>query len=172
MPKAVFIDRDGTVVPDHGYLADAAGIELLPGAGTALRALARGGFLLVLVTNQSGVARRYFTLQAVAEQHRRLEELLRVFGVVFDGVEVCPHLPDAGCDCRKPRPGMLVRAAARLGIDLSRSFMVGDKISDVEAGLAAGCRTVRLGDGGVAPAAAVVPDLTAAAAWILEQDDR
>lgn len=170
MRRAVFVDRDGTVVPDRGYLADVAGVELLPGAGTALRALSRRGFLLVLVTNQSGVGRGYFTLETVAAQHRRIEEFLSGFGVAFDGVEVCPHLPDAECDCRKPRPGMLMRAATRLGVDLATSFMVGDKTSDVEAGRAAGCSTVWIGSGPGSDADFVVSDLAGAAAWILEQD--
>ncbi|OGV69148.1 MAG: hypothetical protein A3K19_15510 [Lentisphaerae bacterium RIFOXYB12_FULL_65_16] len=171
MRKAVFLDRDGTIVSDRAYLADVAGVELMPGVGTALRALARRGFLLVLITNQSGIGRGYFTSATVAAQHRRLDELLGGFGVKLDGVEVCPHLPAEDCDCRKPRPGMLVRAAERLGVDLARSFMVGDKVSDVEAGRAVGCATVRIGVESCSGADFATPDLSGAAEWILNRDN-
>ena len=163
---AVFLDRDGTLIRDTGYLDNVAGVQLLPGVGAALAALARAGFVLVVVTNQSGIGRGLIRAEIVEQQHERLRDLLRPSGVELAAVEYCPHAPDTGCDCRKPLPGMLLRAAGRLGIDLSASFMVGDKPADVGAGQAAGCRTVFLGDG-CAEADFNAPDVPAAAAWIL-----
>jgi D-glycero-D-manno-heptose 1,7-bisphosphate phosphatase len=171
--SAVFLDRDGTLIPDHGYLASVDGVTLLPGTGPALAALARAGFLLVLITNQSGIGRGRFSRAVVDAQHERLQELLRPFGVALAGVEVCPHPPEADCDCRKPRPGLLRRAAAALGIDLARSWMVGDKTGDIEAGRAAGCRTILLGTAvdPDTPADTTVPDLATAARWIVAHSE-
>lgn len=163
---AVFLDRDGTLIRDTGYLDNVAGVRLLPGVGAALAALARAGFMLVVVTNQSGIGRGLIREEVVGQQHARLRELLRPAGVELAAVEYCPHAPDTGCDCRKPLPGMLLRAAARLGLDLTASFMVGDKPADMGAGHAAGCRTVFLGEG-CAEADFNAPDVPAAAAWIL-----
>ena len=163
---AVFLDRDGTLIPDTGYLDNVAGVRLLPGVGPALAALARAGFALVVVTNQSGIGRGLIRAEIVEQQHERLRELLRPNGVELAAVEYCPHAPDAGCACRKPRPGMLLRAAARLRLELKASFMVGDKTADVAAGQAAGCRTIFLGTT-AAEADFNAPDVPAAAAWIL-----
>jgi len=162
----VFLDRDGTLIRDTGYLDNVAGVQLLPGVGAALAALARAGFVLVVVTNQSGIGRGLIRTEVVEQQHDRLRELLRPAGVDLAAVEYCPHAPDTGCDCRKPLPGMLLRAACRLGIDLAASFMVGDKPADVGAGHAAGCRTVFIGEG-CAEADFNAPDVPAAVAWIL-----
>lgn len=169
--KAIFLDRDGTVIPDHGYLAEVAGVTLLPGAGEALRRLAAAGFLLVLVTNQSGIGRGYFTRETVAAQHGRLCNLLRPFGVTFAGIEVCPHQPTDDCTCRKPRPGMLKRAAAALDVNLFQSFMIGDKPADIIAGRAAGCRTICLGALCADAADHCSATLAEAAAWILRQQE-
>lgn len=171
MRRAVYLDRDGTVIVDRGYLADAGGVELLPRAGEALARLAHDGFLLVLVTNQSGIGRGYFGPDAVDAQHRRLADLLADCAVGFAAAAVCPHAPWEACQCRKPKPGLLLDTAERLDIDLSQSFMVGDKISDTQAGRSAGCTTVLLGNGSplARPAACdhVAPDIGAAADWIL-----
>lgn len=167
MRRAVFLDRDGTLIPDAGYLDTVQGVRLLPGVGDALRRLTEAGFVLVLITNQSGVARGYFTLALVHEQNARLAELLHPYGVSFAAVEVCPHHPSDGCDCRKPKAGMLTRAATRLGIGLEASFVVGDKPSDVGAARAAGCGAVALG-AGVRDADFNARDLTGAAQWILD----
>ncbi len=170
--KAVFLDRDGTLVPDRGYLADPRGIELLPGVAEGLRTLMNAGFLLVVVTNQSGVGRGMFPMAAIEAQHQRLSQLLADRGVELAGIEVCPHCPEDDCDCRKPRPGMLLRAARRLHLDLSSCFMVGDRCTDVQAGAAVGCRTVLVGAGeGDCPLAqARFRDFEGVVAWVLRQD--
>jgi D-glycero-D-manno-heptose 1,7-bisphosphate phosphatase len=148
--RAVFVDRDGTVIEDPGYLSDPESVRLVPGAADALRELGDRGFRLVVVSNQSGIARRLISEEQAAAVHERFVAELARRGVRLDGVRYCPHAPDAGCACRKPLPGLLVEAAEELGVDLARSFMVGDKQSDVEAGRRAGCRTILLapdGDG-------------------------
>jgi len=168
MQKAVFVDRDGTLIVDRGYLADPAGVELLSGVTDGLLALQEAGFLLVLVTNQSGVGRGLFPLTAIDAQHRQLAGILDRQGINLAGIEVCPHRPEDGCECRKPRPGMLLRAAKRLEIDTTASFMVGDRCTDVQAGAAVGCQTVFLGTKNDCPTAdACAPGFSAAAAWIL-----
>jgi D-glycero-D-manno-heptose 1,7-bisphosphate phosphatase len=139
MNKAVFLDRDGTVIRDHGYLDNENDVELLDGAGDALQRLVKAEFKLILVTNQSGIGRGYFTPDIVEAQHQRLAELLIPRNVSFASIQICPHAPDADCDCRKPSPMLLKQAAAEHDIALSQSFMVGDKPSDVEAGRNAGC---------------------------------
>ena len=139
MNKAVFLDRDGTIIEDAGYLADPDGVRLLPGAGEALRELRGAGYLLVVVTNQSGIGRGFFSVDDMRRVNNRVEELFARQGVFFEDLLICPHAPEENCDCRKPSPKLLLDAAARHDIDLSRSVMVGDKISDVEAGAAAGC---------------------------------
>lgn len=146
--RAVFLDRDGTINVEKDYLIDPKEFEFIAGVPQALKRLQDAGFLLVIVTNQSGVARGYFDLDDVHRLHDHMCQLLRDYGVTINRIEICPHHPNQGagefrreCDCRKGRPGMLLRAATDLQIDLKRSFMVGDKLADVDAGLAAGCRT-------------------------------
>ncbi len=126
---------------DRGYLADPNGVELLPGATDALRALRRCVDLFVLVGNQSGIARGMIRPEQHAAVHARFCELLAAEGVVFDAYYYCVHGPDDGCDCRKPRPGMLRTAAREHDIDLAASMMIGDKESDMAAGRTAGCAT-------------------------------
>lgn len=172
--SAVFLDRDGTVMEDRGYLSDPEGVRLLPGVSDALRRLRDAGFLLVIVTNQSGVARGLFDRACVDRVNARLRRQLQVEGVEIDGVYVCPHGPDADCACRKPAPGLLMEAARDLDIDLARSYMVGDKDSDAEAGREAGCRSILLAtsgdDTGAGIAEARVRDLLEAAVRILARD--
>lgn len=140
---AIFIDRDGTIIRDAEYLSDPEGIELLPGAAEGLRRFLEAGYAVAVVTNQSGVARGFFGLDKVAEINARLAAMLEKEGVRIDLFEVCPHHPDltGPCDCRKPAPGMILSAARKLGGDLKRSWMVGDKAADVLAGKNAGVRT-------------------------------
>jgi histidinol-phosphate phosphatase family protein len=152
--RAVFLDKDGTLVEDVPYNADPDRLRLTPGAGAALAALAAAGYRLVVVSNQSGVARGLFAEDSLPALHRRLQELLAVHGVCLDGFYWCPHYPRGkvaayatACDCRKPAPGLLLRAAKELGVDLAGAWMVGDILDDVEAGRRAGCRTILLDNG-------------------------
>jgi D-glycero-D-manno-heptose 1,7-bisphosphate phosphatase len=142
--RAVFADRDGTLIEDPGFLANPDGVKLVPGAAEALADLHARGFRLVVVSNQSGLARRLINADEAAAVHDRFVEELARHRVRLDDVRYCPHGPDEGCACRKPLPGLLVDAAAELNVDLARSFMVGDKSSDVEAGRRAGCTTILL----------------------------
>ncbi len=158
---AAFLDRDGTIMVERGFLADPAGVELIPGATEGLRALREAGYALVLVTNQSGIARGYFGVDEFRAVQARLEALLAAEGIALDGVYLCPHHPDFGeaCDCRKPAPGLYRRAAAELRLDLARSLFIGDRLSDVEAAGALGGRGILLRTGyGDAVAAVLPPD--------------
>lgn len=145
--RAVFLDRDDTLLVDQGYMSDPGQVCLLPGVPEALARLQQAGRALVLISNQSGVARGLISVEQVQAIELRLRALLP--GITLAGAEYCFHGPDDGCACRKPAALMLQRAAQRLGIDLPRSVMVGDRASDVGAGAAAGCWTVLLGDGAV-----------------------
>ncbi|HJT77608.1 MAG TPA: HAD family hydrolase [Gemmataceae bacterium] len=152
--RAVFLDKDGTLVEDVPYNVDPAQVRLMPGAGAGLRRLHAAGFRLVVISNQSGVARGLFPEAALAGVEQRLRELLREEGVPLDGFYWCPHHPEGTvaayaveCDCRKPAPGLILRAAREQGIDLARSWFVGDILHDIEAGRAAGCTTVLLDNG-------------------------
>lgn len=142
MKWAVFLDRDGTINEEVGYLDNPADLRLIPGAAEAIRLLNDAGVPVIVVTNQAGIGRGYFSEARVKAIHERLAKLLAAHGAHLNAIYYCPHHPDDGCDCRKPNPGMLKRAAEEHGIDLGRSFVVGDKVSDVEAGRRAGCRTV------------------------------
>lgn len=146
MGRALFVDRDGTLMVDTGYVRDPADVALLPGAARALTEARALGFELVLISNQSGVARGLISRDELGAVQARFEALLLVEGVVLDDVRFCLHGPDEGCSCRKPAPGMLVDAAAARGIDLGRSVMLGDRESDVLAGKGAGCTTILLGE--------------------------
>ena len=173
MIPAVFLDKDGTLVVDVPYNVDPARIELAPFARDAAQALHAAGYALVVVTNQSGIARGLFDAKALLPVKARLAELL---GVPLAGFYHCPHGTDDGCACRKPAPGMLLEAAANLGIDLTRSWMIGDILNDVEAGRRAGCRTILVDKGGetewlwgpLRTPDLIVPDMGAAALAILD----
>lgn len=143
--RALFLDRDGTLIVDAHYPRDPTMVALLPGVAGALAAARRAGLALVIVSNQSGVARGKIAPTEAAAVQRRVEELFAAEGVAFDGVFCCFHGPNDGCECRKPAPGMLLAAARELGLDCSRCVMIGDKASDVAAGRAAGCTTVGFG---------------------------
>jgi D-glycero-D-manno-heptose 1,7-bisphosphate phosphatase len=153
--RAAFVDRDGVIVEDRGYTYQAADFALLPGAAAALRALQSAGYLLVVVTNQSGIARGLYTEADYEAFTAHMRARLGADGVRLDAIEHCPHLPDAAveryrldCECRKPRPGMLRRALAALAIDPAASVLIGDRATDIAAGRAAGigrCLLVRSG---------------------------
>lgn len=136
--SAVFLDRDGTIIEERHYLSRPEEVRLLPGAAEALQRLARAGYLLFLVTNQSGVGRGYFTLADVERVHERLTALLAPHGVRFAEVYVAPEAPDQPSQGRKPSPHFLFQARDRHGVDLARSYMIGDKRADLECGWNAG----------------------------------
>jgi histidinol-phosphate phosphatase family protein len=143
---ALFLDRDGTLIEDTGFVSDPRDVRPLPGAGEALRRAVDAGYLLVVISNQSGVARGLIDVDQLAavDAEFRLQFRER-FGIEFDAVLYCPHGPDDRCQCRKPEPGNLLRAAEELDIDLSSSLMIGDRPSDLEAGRAAGTRIGAVG---------------------------
>ncbi len=182
MRKAIFLDRDGTLNDDPGYLSRPEQMALLPGVGEGLRALVQGGFILVVVSNQSGVGRGLIPQGALTQIHQRLQDLLVPYGVVIEHFELCIHRPEAECACRKPKPKLILDAAQNLGIQLSASYMVGDKLSDIEAGQAAGCKgslLVRTGEGRRTEKSwdrlqmpqFIGDSLVETAAWILGQEE-
>jgi D-glycero-D-manno-heptose 1,7-bisphosphate phosphatase len=140
---AIFCDRDGTVVRDPGYVRQVDQVELLPGAAAGLSELRRNGFLLVIVSNQSGIRRQLVTEAEANRIDRRFQDLLDQHNAKPDAIYYCRHLPTDSCVCRKPAPGLLLRAARDLSIDLRSSWMIGDKQIDITAGRRAGCRTAR-----------------------------
>ena len=147
--RFVVLDRDGTIIEERNYLSDPDEVKLIPGAATPLRDLRRLGFGLIVITNQSGIGRGYFDEIRLGQVHDRMRELLRPAGVWFDGLYVCPHTPDDGCECRKPRVALMHKAARELSFELSESIVVGDKASDIEMGRRVGALTflVRTGYG-------------------------
>lgn len=169
--KAVFLDRDGTLNPDPGYISDPAQMSLYPEIGPALQLLRNQGYWLIVVSNQSGVGRGKIKLEVIPEIHQKMEDLIgQTAGVQIDDYELCFCAPEEpGCDCRKPSPKMIFDAVKKHGIDLSLSFMVGDKDIDVESGRAAGCRgTVQVGNGEGSGADFRAETLMEAARWITE----
>jgi D-glycero-D-manno-heptose 1,7-bisphosphate phosphatase len=143
----VFLDRDGTLIDDVGYISDPEDVRLVPGAAEALRALRDDGFALVVVSNQSGIGRGVTTQEQADAVHRRFLEELERAGAGIDAAYYCPHTPEDGCTCRKPLPGLILDAARELELDLERSTMVGNSDVDVAAGGAAGTRTILLAEG-------------------------
>ena len=147
--RAIFMDRDGTVSEEVGYIYHSGLYKPFPWTGEAVRRINESGMKAILVTNQSGIGRGYFQESMLHEVHDILRRELARFDAHFDAIYFCPHRPDDGCECRKPKPGMLLRAAQELDIDLSGSFMIGDRYVDVTAAQAAGVRSVLVcsGDG-------------------------
>lgn len=186
---AVFLDRDGTINEQRGYINHISRFVLLPGTAEAVRLLNEHGFLAIIVTNQSGVARGYFPIELVNEVHEHLKELLRKEGTYVDGIFFCPHYHrgEVGeytieCNCRKPRPGLIEKARKNLDIDMAGSYLIGDRVSDIE--LAKRCNLkgvlVKTGYGKgdleyVFPNSRAKPlhvakDLLAAVRWIIKDD--
>jgi D-glycero-D-manno-heptose 1,7-bisphosphate phosphatase len=186
MKQAVFLDRDGVIIREEGYISDPRRLQLLPGSGDAIRLFNRSAITTVVITNQSGVARGFFSEGAIAEMNRAMTERLEEQGACLDGIYYCPHHPEGiiesfrkVCDCRKPATGLLTRAARDHGIELSRSYLVGDKRSDMECACRAGVKGILVltGYGAeeyrlMSPAPAAKPvfvgdDLLDAARWII-----
>jgi D-glycero-D-manno-heptose 1,7-bisphosphate phosphatase len=185
--RAVFLDRDGTICEEVGYLDSLERLHLIPEAAKAIRLLNEQNFKTVVVTNQSGIARGYFSEGRLQELHSELSRLLRKEGAFLDAIYYCPHHPTEGkppylraCGCRKPAPGLLVKAAEDLELDLKKSFAVGDKIADLECGRDLGVKGVLVLTGygreeltsrRGTPASFVAPDLYGAVEWILSQPE-
>ena len=181
--RAVFLDRDGTLNEDTGYPAAFRQVHIYPAAFEAVRLLKQAGFAAVVVTNQSGVGRGYFDAAALEALHRRFEEEFSRRGAPLDAIYSCPHAPEVtgrACSCAKPQPGLGIRAARELGLDLGASFMVGDKPVDIEFGRALGAVPVLVLTGyGRAAASALAArglrpahtaaDILEAASWIIAQ---
>lgn len=191
---AVFLDRDGTLNEEVAYLDRLDQVRLLPGAAEAIRRINESGMKAVVITNQSGVARGFFDETFVEKTHAYFRDILRVEGATIDAFYFCPHHPTEGkgrylqaCGCRKPAPGMLLKAADDLGIDLRRSYLIGDALTDIEAGNSAGVKgiLVRTGCGNESVAALaadpepgvgatsrplyIAADLREAVAWIMDR---
>jgi len=178
---AVFLDRDGTMAEEVGYLNHADRFRMFPFAGQAIRRLNEAGLAVIVVSNQSGVARGYFPEQLVRQVNERMQRELNAAGATLDGVYYCPHRSADGCDCRKPKMGMIERAAREHNLDLARSYVVGDRYGDMELAFRAGCKAVFVRTGyGLGEEAwhakewprhpdVVLDDLQQAAEWILGQ---
>jgi D-glycero-D-manno-heptose 1,7-bisphosphate phosphatase len=189
LDRCVFLDRDGTINEEVNYLSDPDQLRLIGGAAEAIKRLNGGGFKVVVITNQAGIARGYFSEATLQQIHRELEKMLRAQEAHIDAIYYCPHHPTAGigvykidCNCRKPKPGLLERAARELNLDLRQSFVVGDKSADLQAGNAVGCRAilVRTGYGresememanGEFLPEHVADDLLEASRWILQSSN-
>ena len=189
MRPCVFLDRDGTVNEEVGYLHEPEKISLIPGAAQAIKKLNILGCLVVCISNQAGVARGYYSIDAVHEVHQKLEELLEEGGAHLDRIYFCPHHPTEGqypyrinCECRKPGSGMLLKAAVELNIDLKRSYLIGDRLSDIQAAKNAGLKAILVLTGygykdleniinhqHIQPDS-ICQDIGAAVDWILKQD--
>ncbi len=203
--KAVFLDRDGTIIPNTGALSADPDIHPLLEAVGAIQKLRAAGFMIIVVSNQSGVARGYYTEHQLAGMHDALLATFEQAGAPIDAIYYCPHHPTDGvdpaytkeCDCRKPKPGMFLRAAKEHDIDLAASYMIGDSERDIEAAQAAGCKgtavimpdqldtfpfdfatgaqwqqlMAEIEDAAETGADAIVPDVEAAANWIIEMEE-
>jgi D,D-heptose 1,7-bisphosphate phosphatase len=152
--KSIFLDKDGTLIPNIAYYSDPSKISLVDGATEVLKSLSRLGFIFIVVTNQQGIARGIISEHHIKEVEKRLVELFKEAGVILSGFYYCPHDTDGiiasysiTCNCRKPLPGMLYSAAEEHNIDLKNSWMIGDILDDIEAGNRAGCKTILIGIG-------------------------
>ncbi|MCL2046785.1 MAG: HAD family hydrolase [Oscillospiraceae bacterium] len=132
--RAIFLDRDDTIIVDRGYLSNPNDIEFLPGVVSALKTFQDTGYLLIMVSNQSGIGRGYFTIDEYNAVHARFMELLKDNDISFTAYYYCPHAPDDNCECRKPKAFWAYKAAEEYNIDLNESYMIGDKDSDIEFG--------------------------------------
>jgi D,D-heptose 1,7-bisphosphate phosphatase len=137
--RAVFVDRDGTINRDVPYCSRPEDFELLAGVGEGIRLLNENGYKVIVITNQSGIARGYFTEETLEEIHQKMRQDLKAYHARVDAIYYCPHHPDEGCDCRKPNPKMVFEAAKDLNCDISKSYVIGDSEKDIEMGLRAGC---------------------------------
>lgn len=181
MNRAIFLDRDGTLNPDPGYIAEPDDFSLFPGVVESLKKLSNAGFILILITNQSGIARGLIKPSQLEAIHEKLKNMLELGGVSLSAIYHCPHHPDfpsvegvADCDCRKPLPGMILRAIEAFNIDPDQSYMIGDRVSDIKMALNAGVSPIFIGKqlpGGFEHLPGF-PTLNDASEWILAADKR
>jgi histidinol-phosphate phosphatase family protein len=174
--RAVFLDRDGTIAPDVPYCSHAEDFQLYPEAGLAIKLLKENGFKVIVITNQSGIARGYFTEETLGKIHNKLRNELKRCHTELDAIYYCPHHPDDGCECRKPDTALFIKAAKDNNIDYKSSFVIGDMPLDIIAGEKMGCKTVLIHHGNTNSARhAIKPDYVAsdmldAARWILNNN--
>jgi D,D-heptose 1,7-bisphosphate phosphatase len=147
--KAIFLDRDGTIIVERAYISKEEEVKLLEGAAEGIKLLKKLGFMVIVITNQSGIARGFFTIEDFEKVNQRMLELLRIKGADLDGIYFCPHLKggivskyNIECECRKPKPGLIFKAVVKHNISLAKSFLIGDDIKDLLAGKNAGMRTI------------------------------
>ncbi|MFX1312497.1 MAG: D-glycero-beta-D-manno-heptose 1,7-bisphosphate 7-phosphatase [Promethearchaeota archaeon] len=141
---AIFLDRDGVINKEVNYLSNPDDFEFIPGSIQALKLLKQKEYLLIIITNQAGIARGYFSEETLKQIHNKMIKILENENVFIDDIFYCPHHPDFTglCDCRKPKPGMILKAQEKYNLDLANSFMVGDTLNDIKTGIAANCKTV------------------------------
>lgn len=187
MERAVFVDRDGVISEEVGYLGDRDHLRLIPHAAEAVKLVNQSGLKIIAITNQSGVARGYFSEEMLGDIHRKMEMLLSDQGAFLDGIYYCPHHPEGTveayrmeCDCRKPAAGLLIQAAKEHAIDVSSSYLVGDKHTDIECAHRAGARGIlvltgygrdelkKINSGASAQPHYVAADLLDAVQWIIK----
>lgn len=142
--KAIFLDRDGVINIEVGYLSTPSDFEIIEGTIEALKILNEKGFLLIVVTNQAGIARGYYTEENLKDIHSKMKAVLKQHEMTLTDIFYCPHHPEftGSCNCRKPNPGMILEAKKKYNIDLDNSYMVGDTLNDIQTGIAAKCKTV------------------------------
>ena len=173
--RAVFIDRDGTMAEDVNYCCCPEDLKLFLSTAKAIKLLNQNGLKVIVVTNQSGIARGYFTEEMLAKIHDKMESELAKEGAHVDAIYYCPHHPDDGCNCRKPKPGLIFQAASAHHIELKHSFVIGDLQMDIDLSKAVGCRSILIGtsssmDDEIAKPDLVLPDLLKAAQAIVKSD--
>ncbi len=159
--RMVILDRDGTLVIDRGYMSDPAQLEFEPGAADALKWWHSRGYRLIVISNQSGIGRGFFSRELVEQMNVRLHAMVAASGAHLERIYYCPHRPDAGCNCRKPALGLLRQAQCDLGFDPECAVVIGDKESDIEFGRQAGAKTILIANGSSALPLRIQPDMVA-----------
>lgn len=171
--KAIFLDRDGTMARDVSYCSRPEDFELFPDTAKAVKLLNEHGYKVIVITNQSGIARGYFTEEMLTQIHKKMRKELAQQGARVDAIYYCPHHPQDNCDCRKPKPKLLLQASRDFDIDLKHSVVLGDLPMDIDLGKAVGCKTILVrGQEINAQPDATVPDLLAAAQQILKWEGK
>ncbi|MFX1303244.1 MAG: D-glycero-beta-D-manno-heptose 1,7-bisphosphate 7-phosphatase [Promethearchaeota archaeon] len=142
--KAIFLDRDGVINKEVNYLSKPNDFEFIEGSIDALKILKQKGYLIIVITNQAGIAKGFFTEETLESIHSKMTRILKQNNIELDGIYYCPHHPEftGPCDCRKPKPGMILKAQLKYNIDLNNSYMVGDTLNDIETGKSARCKTI------------------------------